>query len=160
MAKDPVARAIQTAQDCLRRLERDHRQVTANMAAGHIPQTIGITIGTPDPNGRVTWTPTEAAGNLRIHSQASRYQQLINHALSNLQEADSIRGLNVTANTTPLVEQDRCDGGAGSWADPTCERNALNDGNKPRAIWIEGRQHQLCDKCWGRYRQQQSRAHA
>jgi hypothetical protein len=152
VAVDPVARAINTAQDCLRRLERDHRTVTANMAAGHIPQTIGISLGT-DPGGTVTWTPTEAAGNLRIHTGVSRYMDLIYAATAKLVEADSMRGLNVTANTTPIVEQIRCDGGAGEWADVTCEANAVRDN-----IWVEGRQHQLCSRCWNRYRQQKSRA--
>jgi hypothetical protein len=152
MAVDPVARSIATAQDCLRRLERDHRQVTANMAAGHIPATIGVSVST-DPGGSVTWTPTEAAGNLRLHTGVTRYQQLIEYALVNLLEADLMRGLNVTANTTPIVEQIRCDGGAGEWADVTCEANAVRDN-----IWVEGRQHQLCSRCWNRYRQQKSRA--
>jgi hypothetical protein len=157
MAVDPVARSIATAQDCLRRLERDHRQVVANMAAGAIPATIGVSVST-DPAGTVTWTPTEAAGNLRLRTQVTRYQQLIEYALVNLLEADLLRGLNVTANTTPIVEKERCDGGARDWANPSCEANAVRGNRGTTPLWIDGRQHQLCQTCWDRYRKQKSRA--
>lgn len=155
MAVDPIAKDLQTAADCLKRLERDHVAVRARMAAGVIPtQTASLSIqSSGDPDGSVSWTSVESAGNLRIHTQASRYQDLIRYALVNLLEADLLRGLTVTANTTPETARIRCDGGAGEWADPTCERNSVSD-----KIWIEGHQHQLCQRCWDRYRQRQHRA--
>ena len=151
MTVDPVARELQTAAECLARLQRDHRAVTANMAAGMIPVRSAVNISS-DPDGAVTWTSVEASGNLRMQTKVGRYQQLIEHALVNLLEADLLRGLNVTANTVPLVAQERCDGGHGDWADPSCERNAVS-----KAIWIDGIQHQLCQRCWDRYRQQKAR---
>jgi len=160
MTVDPVARGLQTAAECVARLQRDHRAVTANMAAGMVPaRTIAIGV-TSDLDGSVTWTSVEASGNLRIHTQVGRYQQLVEYALIALLEADLLRGLNVTANTAPLAAADRCDGGHGDWADPTCEQNALNlnGRNEPRAFWIDGIQHQLCQRCFDRYRQQKSRA--
>jgi len=152
LSVDPIARQLQTAAECVARLQRDHRAVTANMAAGMVPARSLTVTATADPDGSVTWTSVEASGNLRIHTQVGRYQQLVEHALVNLLEADLLRGLNVTANTVPLVAQERCDGGHGDWADPTCERNAVS-----KAIWIEGIQHQLCQRCWDRYRQQKHR---
>jgi hypothetical protein len=143
MAVDPVARGLQTAADCVARLQRDHRNVTANMAAGMTPVRT-ITNITTDPDGSVTWTSVEAQGNLRIQTKVGYYQQLVERALAALLEADLLRGLNVTANTVPLVAHERCDGGHGDWADPTCERNAVSKG-----IWIDGVQYQLCDRCWG-----------
>jgi len=152
MGVDPVARELQTAAECLARLQRDHRAVTANMAAGMVPVRSTSNVNT-DPDGNVTWTSVEASGNLRMQTKVGRYQELIEHALVNLLEADLLRGLNVTANTVPLVAQERCDGGHGDWADPACERNAVS-----KTIWIDGIQHQLCQRCWDRYRQQKSRA--
>ena len=140
MSVDPVARQLQTAAECIGRLQRDHRTVTANMAAGMIPVRSITSIST-DPDGSVTWTSVEAQGNLRIHTQVGRYQQLVELALANLLEADLLRGLNVTANTTPLVERDRCTGGAGDWADPSCERIAVV------SRWIDGTNHGLCYAC-------------
>jgi len=157
--EDPVYRALRTARSCLDRLERDHATVRANMAAGQQP-TLTQGVATADPDGNVTWTRVEADGNTRIHLGIGRYQMLIEHALVNLLEADLMRGLNVTANTTPAAAKVRCDGGAGDWADPTCERNAVtlsSDDATAKGIWIEGHQHQLCQRCWDRYRQQKHR---
>jgi hypothetical protein len=124
------------------------------MAAGMIPVR-SITAISTDPDGSVTWTSVEAQGNLRIHTQVGHYQNLIEHALVALLEADLLRGLNVTANTVPLAARERCDGGHGDWADPACERNSVS-----ATIWIDGVQHQLCQRCWDRYRQQKHRARA
>jgi len=138
--EDPVYRALRTARSCLDRLERDHPTVRANMAAGQQP-TLSQGVATADPDGNVTWTKVEADGNTRIHLGIGRYQMLIEHALVNLLEADLMRGLNVTANTAPLATRDRCTGGAGEWADPSCERLSVVD------RWVDGVQHQLCYGC-------------
>jgi len=138
--EDPVDRNLRTIASCLTRLQRDHPMVRANMAAGQQP-TLSQGVATADPDGNVTWTRVEADGNTRIHLGIGRYQMLIEHALVNLLEADLMRGLNVTANTAPLVSRDRCTGGAGDWADPACERLSVVD------RWVDGVQHQLCYGC-------------
>jgi len=144
--EDPVYRALRTARSCLDRLERDHPTVRANMAAGQQP-TLSQGVATADPDGNVTWTRVEADGNTRIHLGIGRYQMLIEHALVNLLEADLMRGLNVTANTAPIATQTRCSGGAGDWADPTCEANSVKD------VWVNGHHHLLCYECWKNYRE-------
>ena len=138
MAPDPVALAIHTCQTTLTRLARDHPQVTANMHAGTITHTNSATV---DPGGAVVWTPVEAAANLRIQTQAGRYQILLEQAAALLAAADVIRQLNITANTTPLAQRDRCTGGTGDWADPTCQRLAVVN------RWIDGTHHNLCYAC-------------
>lgn len=145
MSVDPVARELQTAAECVARLQRDHRAVTANMAAGMVPLRSAVNVSS-DPDGAVTWTSVEASGNLRMQTKVGRYQELIEHALVNLLEADLLRGLNVTANTAMLTDSIRCDGGAGDWADPSCTRNQVV------TLWIAGHQHDLCEICWRRWR--------
>ena len=144
--EDPVDRALRTARSCLDRLQRDHPQVRANMAAGQQP-TLTTGIPTADPDGNVTWTRVEADGNTRIHLGIGRYQTLIEHALVNLLEADLMRGANVTADTRAAAARLRCDGGQGEWDDPTCDRSGVKD------VWVGGHQHWLCQRCWDRYRQ-------
>jgi hypothetical protein len=139
--EDPVYRALRTAAACLMRLERDHAQVRANMAAGLKVGATTTTGGYGDPAGNVTWTGVEADGNTRIALGVGRYQTLIEHALANLLEADLMRGLNVTANTAPLAAKERCTGGAGEWADPSCERLAVVH------RWVDGVHHGLCYGC-------------
>jgi len=145
--EDPVYRALRTARSCLDRLERDHATVRANMAAGQQP-TLSQGVATADPDGNVTWTRVEADGNTRIHLGIGRYQMLIEHALVNLLEADLMRGLNVTANTAPIVKENRCDG----WDNPGCEDNAVKGD-----IWVDGHAYQLCQRCWAKQRQQKHR---
>ena len=140
MTEDPVYRALRTARSCLDRLERDHATVRANMAAGQQP-TLSQGVATADPDGNVTWTRVEADGNTRIHLGIGRYQMLIEHALVNLLEADLMRSANVTSNTAPLASRDRCTGGMGEWANPSCERLAVVN------RWVDGTQHALCYGC-------------
>lgn len=155
---DPIRQALATASLTVDRLTRDHAAVTANMSAGVSATSTGG--GTPDPQGAVEWTSVEAAALRRIRSQASRYQDLIERALGCLLEADIIRALTVTADTARQAREIRCDGGAGDWANPTCEQNAItipSDKATAKGIWVDGRQHQLCQRCWDRYRQQKHR---
>jgi hypothetical protein len=142
---DPIWQALATTSATVDRLTRDHRAVTANMAAGVSSTTSSA--GTPDPAGTVEWTSVEAAALRRIRSQAGRYQDLIERALGCLLEADIIRALTVTADTTRLASQLRCDGGQGEWDDPTCDRTGVKD------VWVNGHHHWLCQRCWDRYRQ-------
>jgi len=143
--EDPVDRALRTIASCLTRLQRDHPQVRANMAAGQQP-TPSAGVATADPDGNVTWTRVEADGNTRIHLGIGRYQMLIEHALVNLLEADLMRSANVKVNTAPIAAAGRCDGGADGWADPTCERIAVT------SQWWNGTQLALCDSCERRRR--------
>lgn len=149
---DPVWQSLQTIRSCVERLLRDHGTVVASMARGYEAPK-GWTGGMSDPEGSVSWTTVESAGNKRIRSRAGEYQTLSEQAEMLVSMMDGIRAANVAEDTKPLAVADRCDGGAGDWARPECEDIALDLNGKPRSFWCDGRQHQLCHKCYNRYRQ-------